>query len=155
MSSSKFSKSESSAEKDRRIYKRIRLTPLFVEPIQIKVGNNDKIVPGIMADLSSAGVAIITYGKILCGENITINLNLQGLASKQIKGKVLKVREDTSTYLVVILFDALQKSISKHLELVAMDFEDCETKWTRGDFNFCFKECTYYPYCSKSVKKEF
>ena len=142
-------------EQDRRIYRRIRLTPLFVEPIQVKVGKNEKTVPGIIADLSSAGISIITYGKIPCGEKITIDLNLKGLKSKKIEGKVLKVQENTSTYVVVILFDVLQKSIAKHLELVAMDFEDCETKWTRGDFNFCFKECAYYPYCSKTVKKKF
>lgn len=144
---------ENPVNMDRRKYKRIRLTPLFIEPIQIMIG--EKLIPGIIADISKAGMAIITYGKIPLSAKISITLGIKNIDFKKIEGTVLKVRENSNTYLVVIIFDKQQNAILKKLELIAMDFEDCETKWTRGDFNICYKECSYYHYCSKSIKKKF
>ena len=141
------------SKKNRRQYRRIRLTPLFVEPIQIKIGESGKPIPGIMADLSAAGVSIITYGKLPIGETIKISFKVVGIPTAAIEGEVYKIREQSSTYLVVILFKDLHPEIADHLEKMAMDFEDCETKWTRGDFDFCNEDCAYYKYCSKTVKK--
>ncbi|MCP4482247.1 MAG: PilZ domain-containing protein [bacterium] len=140
---------------NKREHRRIRLTPLFVEPIQIQVGDSDKLVPGIMADLSVAGVSIITYTHIPLGKNISLNFKLGGIDTGVIHGKVYKIREQSSTYMVVILFDDFQEKIAKDLENIAMDFEDCETKWVRGDFDFCSQDCAYYSYCTKIIKKEF
>lgn len=140
---------------ERRKHKRIRLSPLLIEPISISVSSvrGTSAVPGIIADISPVGMAIIMYDNVSVGTKLEMDFNLLGLHIHKLKGTVSHMRANYNTYIMVISFDTLQQGIARQIETIAMDFEDCETRWYRGEKDFCAKTCGYYTYCSKSVKK--
>jgi hypothetical protein len=139
---------------ERRKHRRVRLSPLIIEPVQIRVPNvkGHQLLPAIISDLSAGGMAMLTYVKIPTDTHIAVDFNLKGLKLGNVKGKILQVRSHYNTHVVIIKFDKLQRGVQNHIEHIAMDYEDCEIKWTRGDKNICYKSCEYYAFCSKSIK---
>ncbi|MFC1546716.1 PilZ domain-containing protein [bacterium] len=140
---------------NQRKHRRIRLSPLIIEPVQIRIPDvkGRETVPAIIADLSARGMAMLTYVKIPIGTEIAIDFNLIGLKIGNVKGKITHIRSHYKTFVLVIKFNKLQKVVQNQIEHIAMDYEDCEVQWKRGDKNFCTKACEYYPFCSKSIKK--
>ncbi|MFH1715302.1 MAG: PilZ domain-containing protein [Elusimicrobiota bacterium] len=140
---------------EKRRHRRVRISPLLIEPIQIRIPETkvSQPAPGIIADISAGGIALMTYLDLPIGTQIDLGFNLFGLKLEKLKGRVARVKEHYNTYMMAIIFDKACRSIDKHIDTVSMDFEDCETKWVRGEENICKKTCSYYDYCTKPVKK--
>jgi c-di-GMP-binding flagellar brake protein YcgR len=140
--------------KERRKYKRFETSLSIIEPVELIVPKLKKKLVGIIADISAGGMAIIMYSKIPAGTKIDLSFSLIGLKLKNIRATVVRIRENYNTFLTAFQFDKLSKTLEKHINEIAMDYDDCEIKWVRGETNICSRGCKYYPYCPKSIKKK-
>jgi len=112
------------------------------------------ILPAIMYNLSTGGIAIVTFDRVPVGAEITLNLKLAGINLKNVKGRVIRVEGKKMTFLIAISFKKLNKDIKKIISKVASDADLCETKILLGEKQACTFKCNYYDLCTNPMKKK-
>jgi len=142
--------------RERRKHKRFPTLSL-IKSVEISSPNLNlkSSMPAIMFNISAGGLAFITFYPFPVNSIIVFNLELGDISLKNVKGRVVRIEEKKSTFLIGVEFLNLSKRIRKKIEEMAEDYIDCEARILRREEIICFPEsCSYYPLCCKKEKKE-
>jgi c-di-GMP-binding flagellar brake protein YcgR len=120
------------------------------EPIQIALDN--KAVPGILVDLSAGGMALLTFQNIPIGTVVNLSIQVPGLKTQSMAGKVVWAIAKGDMWRIGIMFTHIDPVDFRHINRLAFDCADCDTKLALGVTDICFDKCSYYPLCDKSTK---
>ena len=136
------------------------------EPVELKVISNGKkiSIPGYIMDLSAGGLGMLTLGKqsseLAPGTPFMLDLKLPDLNSHNVEGQVVriekgkraKIHHSNDEWFLSLRFTNVKSSLIRHLNRMAEDWSICETKIQMRLPDVCFKECSYWGLCEKSVK---
>lgn len=123
-----------------------------VVTLDIKTNKDFRHDEAVIIDLSAGGVAILTAADIPVGAEFKLSFQLPSLHIKSIKCIAVRVEKKTDINKVGIKFIEISPKDRKHLNKIAQDYSDCETKLFLGLTDVCFKKCHYFPLCDKDVK---
>ena len=138
---------------ERRKFKRYPVIHEMDRPIQLTLEKD--VLPAVLVDLSAGGMALLTYASIPIGKEINIIIDFPGFKSHTLNGQVVWSLPKGEMFRVGIAFNKLDPVDFRHINRMAFDFTDCQTKLTLGVTDVCFKKCSYYSLCQKEVKKKF
>ena len=137
--------------KERRKHARLPVLHEIDEPIQIAI-DGQKSVPGILVDLSASGMSLLTFTLVPVGSNINLSINLPGLKTKELKGRVVWTIEKGDMWRMGLAFGSIESSDFRHINKMAIECSDCDTKIALGVPDPCFEKCSYFPLCAKPMK---
>ncbi|MHB9154510.1 MAG: PilZ domain-containing protein [Endomicrobiales bacterium] len=135
---------------EKRRHNRLPVLHEMDEPIQIAM--NNKAVPGILVDLSAGGMSLLTFTSIPVGTEVTLSIDVPGLKTQPLGGKVVWALAKKEMWRIGIVFSRIDPIDFRHINRLAFDCSDCETKLALGVTDICFDKCSYYPLCEKPVK---
>lgn len=135
---------------EKRRHNRLPVLHEIDEPISIMLDN--KAVPGILVDLSAGGMALLSFTQIPVGTEINLSIDIPGLKTQPLGGKVIWALSKGEMWRIGIVFTKIDPLDFRHINRVAFDSTDCDTKLTLGVTDICFEKCSYYPLCEKSIK---
>ncbi len=137
-------------QQDKRRHSRLPVLHEMDEPIHIAFNNEH--VPGILVDLSGGGMALLTFASAPVGTAISLIIDVPGLKTKPLLGKVVWTLSKGDMWRIGIVFTAIDPIDFRHINRLAFDCTDCDTKLALGVTDICFEKCSYFTLCSKSVK---
>jgi hypothetical protein len=135
---------------ERRKHQRYPVIHEMDQPIQLALGN--EIIPSVLVDLSAGGTALLTYSNISLGTHLSLSIDLPGLKTKELKGHVVWVIAKGDMWRIGIAFTHMDPVDFRHINRMAFDFNDCETKLSLGVNDVCSDKCSYFSLCQKPVK---
>lgn len=135
---------------ERRKFKRSPVIHEMDEAIQIGLGNEN--VPGLLVDLSAGGMSLLTFNSLPLGTPINLCIDLPGLKTHHLMGKVVWSVPKGEMWRVGITFNQIDPIDFRHINRMAFDFSDCETKLALGVKDVCFEKCSYIKMCRKPQK---
>jgi hypothetical protein len=135
---------------EKRKHNRLPVLHEMDEPIQVAV--NNKAVPGVLVDLSAGGMAILTFASVPVGTELNLSINVPGLKTQPLKGKVVWTLAKGDMWRIGIAFTAIDPVDFRHINRLALDCSDCDTKQLLGATDVCFEKCSYFPLCTKPNK---
>lgn len=135
---------------EKRRHNRLPVLHEMDEPIQILL--EGKTVPGILVDLSAGGMALLSFTAMSVGTNINLSIDVPGLKTQQLEGKVVWAVAKGEMWRIGIVFTKIDPLDFRHINRVAFDATDCDTKLTLGVTDICFEKCSYYRLCEKPIK---
>ncbi len=106
----------------------------------------------VIIDLSAGGLGMLTAAELSLGAEFDLSIKLPSLKSSAIKCEVVWVLEKQDINKVGIKFKKINKNDMEHLNKIAQDHTDCETKLLLGVKDVCFKKCHYFALCKKNAK---
>lgn len=136
------------------------------EPIVLRIAINHKALslPGFILNLSAGGMKIMTLGNQVAqlkeGIPFDMDLNIPNLSTHHIEGKIVrikkgdkaKLRHSNDEWFLGLLFTKIKSQAAHHINRMAEDWSVCETKMQMSLPDICFRECSYWDICEKSVK---
>ncbi|MBN1384270.1 MAG: PilZ domain-containing protein [Elusimicrobia bacterium] len=139
---------------EKRKHKRFPVLYNLIKPVLIRTEGmeSNASMPAIMANLSSGGMALLTFTPIPTGQILIIFLDLKSLHVTNIKARVTRCENKGGSYNLGIQFLDLSKEIADKISKMADDFDLCETRILMGDKPICRKGCTYAPHCQRTAK---
>ncbi|MGM0442333.1 MAG: PilZ domain-containing protein [Elusimicrobiota bacterium] len=143
--------------KDRRKHRRLPLTLSIAKPIRIEMSTDqhEDTIPGILADLSAGGAAMIVFHRLPKESRIDFNLNFLGV-KKHLNGVIVREEEKfDETFIVGIQFDNPSEELEDMIEDMAEDHDICEIRYAMNPETACFPDCDFRPLCGKRIKKDF
>ena len=135
---------------EKRRHNRLPVLHEMDEPIQIML--NNKTVPGILVDLSAGGMALLSFTAIPVGTDINLSIDVPGLKTQALEGKVVWALSKGEMWRIGIVFTKIDPIDFRHINRVAFDATDCDTKLTLGVTDICFEKCSYFCLCEKPIK---
>ncbi|MFH1368902.1 MAG: PilZ domain-containing protein [Elusimicrobiota bacterium] len=135
---------------ERRRYKRSPVIHEMDETIQIGLGTD--AIPGLLVDLSAGGMSLLTYSALPLSTLINLSIDLPGLKTHHLMGKVVWTVPKGEMWRVGITFSKIDPADFRHINRLAFDFSDCETKLALGVSDVCFEKCSYLKLCHKPQK---
>ncbi len=135
---------------EKRKHSRLPVLHEMDEPVQIAL--DKKAIPGILVDLSAGGMALLTFTSIPVGTEINLSIDVPGIKTKWLLGKVVWARAKAEMWRIGIAFTKIDPSDFRHINRIAFDCADCDTKQALGVTDICFDKCAYFPLCDKPVK---
>ncbi len=144
-------------ENERRSNKRLPLTLSIAKPMRLEFHSEhyDKTIPGILANISAGGMALIVFDHIPEGSMIELDLDFMGV-KRQMRGKIVRVeRKFEDVHMVGVTFDKESRKLKQVVEKMAEDYDICEVRFIVKRDKACFPGCSFSPLCGKSIKKEF
>jgi hypothetical protein len=135
---------------EKRKNRRMPIIKQFGEPVIMQI--DGKSVPGVILDLSADGVSMISYAHIPAGTEICMTIDIPTLKTKPMKGKVVWSMPKGDMWRMGIYIDTMDTLDAKHVNRMAIDFNDCENKIALGVPDVCFEKCSYYQICEKPQK---
>jgi len=135
---------------ERRKHQRYPVIHEVGHPVQLNFGG--KTFPGVLIDLSAGGVAMLAYKNIPLGTPISLSINLPGLDTKELSGHVVWVIPKSEMWRIGIAFTQIDHLDFRHINRMAIDFNDCEKKLSLGVNDVCVPKCSYLELCQKPVK---
>lgn len=132
---------------ERRKHKRSPVIHEMDEAIEIALG--EEKVPGLIVDLSGGGMSLLTYTSLPLGTVLNLTMNLPGLHTHLLTGKVVWSVPKGEMWRVGITFSRIDPADFKHINRMAFDYADCETKLALGVKDVCFDKCSYLKLCQK------
>ncbi|MGA2090678.1 MAG: PilZ domain-containing protein [Endomicrobiales bacterium] len=135
---------------DKRRHSRLPVLHEMDEPIHIAL--NNKQVPGILVDLSAGGMALLTFASAPVGTEISLTIDVPGLKTKMLSGKVVWTLSKGDMWRIGIVFTSIDPVDFRHINRLAFDCTDCDTKLALGVTDICFEKCSYFSLCEKPVK---
>lgn len=141
---------------DRRRHVRFPIITECVKPVEFKVfpSENKEMLPGIITQLSSGGMALVSFTPIKVGTSLFFSIDLPHFKINMLEGKVVRVEQKGESYLVGIHFNNISPDDRVLLNRMGFDFSDCELKLSFGISDVCFKNCAFYPLCEKPQKQK-
>jgi len=139
---------------DRRKHNRFPLIKDLAEPIDLFVQGEGKPrgIPAVITDLSAGGMSMVVFAHITGDTKLKLVINLPGVQGLEVEGHVAWTEAKGDTTAVGVQFTRISAEDSRHINHMAEDFQDCETKLSFGLKDVCFKQCAYWPLCHKPVK---
>jgi len=137
---------------ERRKYKRYPVLHEIDKTIQIAIDR--KVLPGFLVELSAGGMAILTFASIPVGTELNLSLDLPGLKSQTLAGRVVWSLSKGEMWRLGIAFTKIDPVDFRHINRMAFDYSDCITKLTLGVTDVCSEKCSYYELCQKPEKIE-
>ena len=132
-------------DKERRKHKRGKLPPLFIKLTSHKC---NKLIPGIIMDISAGGMAVLTYEPYEIGAILSFDLSfLKGILPEYIEGKIVRIEEKREIFLIGVLFTNIDNKSKNLLDKLSNDFHNCSDKWLRSEKMECNKSCSFYKFC--------
>jgi Tfp pilus assembly protein PilZ len=135
---------------EKRRHNRLPVLHEMDEPIQIALSNKD--VPGILVDLSAGGMAILTFTSVPVGTEVNLSVEIPGLKTQPITGKVVWSLAKGEMWRIGIVFTKIEPADFRHINRMAFDCYDCETKLSLGVTDVCVEKCAYMNLCAKPSK---
>jgi hypothetical protein len=115
---------------EKRRHNRLPVLHEMDEPIQIALGG--KAVPGILVDLSAGGMALLTFTSIPVGSDVTLSIDVPGLKTQPLSGKVAWLLSKGDMWRIGIVFSQIDPIDFRHINRLAFDCADCDTKLGLG-----------------------
>jgi Tfp pilus assembly protein PilZ len=135
---------------EKRKHNRLPVLHEMDEPIQISLDN--KTVPGILVDLSAGGMALQTFTSVQVGTEVSLAIDVPGLKTQPLNGRVVWSLAKGDTWRIGIVFTQIDPVDFRHINRLAIDCSDCDTKLTLGVSDVCFDKCSYFAICDKPSK---
>ncbi|MCL2485239.1 MAG: PilZ domain-containing protein [Endomicrobia bacterium] len=135
---------------EKRKHQRMPVIKKFDEPIIIDIGG--KQVPGVILDLSADGMQLLTYANIPLNTELFLSLNLPNLKTDTMRGKVVWQRVKDNMFLHGMHITDMNTLDAKHINRMAIDYNDCENKIILGVPDVCYEKCSYFNLCEKPQK---
>src|SRR5258708_8604220 len=139
-------------QQERRRHPRLPLHLSVAKLVDFKFDGFDQSAPAVLVDLSAGGLAMICFALPAMAKDLTFRLTLPGLVNAKLKGKIIRARRKGETYQVAIEFTEFQDKWAHLISKLAKAYTACDERLAQGDRHFCFKECAFYPLCSKEEK---
>ena len=108
--------------------------------------------PAIMTNLSAGGMQLITFLAPPHAKKLDMMLNLPGLFHMPVVGRVVRVLEKGETFVVGIQFVKISTKHQKHIDRMAVDNLDCDTRVSLRLPEACVRDCTFHSLCHKAQK---
>ncbi|MEW6558346.1 MAG: PilZ domain-containing protein [Elusimicrobiota bacterium] len=145
---------------ERRKFKRFPVLYRLAKPVLLrldgeKTGKTEEVIPAIMSDLSAGGMAILTFLPLAIsplGKTLIITFDLTVIQGNHVKGRVVRCENKDGLYILGIEFLNLPDDIFDKINLMADDFDSCETRILLGEKPICRKGCRYSEHCQRRVK---
>ena len=139
---------------EKRKFKRFPVLYYLIKPVLLRTEDTESgaSMPAIMANLSSGGMALMTFSPVSIGQKLIISLDLKTLHVKNFKSKVVRCENKGGSYVLGIEFLDMEKEISDKINKMADDFDLCETRILIGDRPVCRKSCHYSEHCQRTAK---
>jgi len=135
---------------EKRKHHRMPVIKQFGEPVQIRI--KDAVFPGIILDLSADGVSLMTYADVPVGTGVCFSIDIPALKTKTMNGKVVWSSPSGNMWRIGIQISIMDTLDSKHINRMAIDFNDCENKIILGAPDVCAEKCSYRQICAKPQK---
>jgi len=129
---------------ERRKHPRLPLHLSVAKLVDFTCEGLDQPSPAILVDLSAGGLSMICFALPKLAEKVTFRLELPGLVSARVKGRVVRAHRKGETYQVAIAFDEFQDKWSHLISKLVDSLHQCEDRWDQGDRAHCPKECAYH-----------
>jgi c-di-GMP-binding flagellar brake protein YcgR len=142
---------------DRRKHQRFPIIKDLAEPIEIVLTGKDPVsLPGVLTNLSAGGLDLILMGEMgeqRKAQNIQLSLShLHGFDNIKLSGRIVWTSEKGGTTLVGIEFTQISPKHREYINTMAKAYWECEGRIDRGEFEICFRECSYWNLCNKPAK---
>ncbi|MFH1666028.1 MAG: PilZ domain-containing protein [Elusimicrobiota bacterium] len=138
---------------ERRKHVRLPVMKNIAKPVELLLGKSTTPAPAILLDLSAGGMGLLSFIPIKEGSKVCTKIDLPGLKTNTIEGKVMWDISKEETFRIGISFTKIEDHDFNHIEKMAEDFVKCETKIVQAEHNICFPKCRYHAVCDKSIKK--
>ncbi len=120
--------------------------------LDIKTQNSFRHDEAVIIDISSGGIALLTSADLKIGTEFKMSIQLPSINIDSIECIVVRVENKPDINKVGIRFLKISNKDREHLNKIAQDYSDCETKLLLGLSDVCFKKCHYYTVCNKDAK---
>ncbi|OGS26777.1 MAG: hypothetical protein A2297_02155 [Elusimicrobia bacterium RIFOXYB2_FULL_48_7] len=137
---------------ERRKHARLPVMKNIAKPVELLLGESSTPVPAILLDLSGGGMGILTFVPFKPGTVICAKIDLPGLKTNVIEGKVMWDIARENTFRLGISFVKIEKEDFDKVEKAAEDFVKCENKIALEEKNICHPRCHYHAICDKKIK---
>lgn len=139
---------------DRRRHTRFPIAADLIKPVEFNVFPSDikGTQPGIVTHLSPGGMTLLSFTPIKVGSSMFFSINLPHFTTSTLEGQVVRVESKGESYLAGIHFTQISPDDRERLNLMGLDYSDCELKLSFGIKDVCFKDCGFYVLCDKPVK---
>ncbi|MDR1695743.1 MAG: PilZ domain-containing protein [Endomicrobium sp.] len=135
---------------EKRKNRRMPIIKKFDEPVMLTV--DGKKVPGVILDLSSDGMQLITYANIDLNTEFYFKINIPVLRTETILGKAVWSKTKGDMFNIGIHIINMEPIDAKHINRMAIAYNDCENKIILGVPDVCYLKCPYYYVCEKPQK---
>jgi len=132
------------AIQERRKHPRLPLHLSVAKLMNFKCEGLDHPAPAILVDLSAGGLSMICFALPQIAKRVTFRLDLPGLASAQMHGRVVRAHRKGDTYHVAIAFTEFQKEWAHMIAKLVKSYNTCQEQWAQGDRLHCPKDCAYH-----------
>lgn len=136
------------------------------EPVVLQFSQNHKkiSIPGYIINLSAGGMGILTLGAqastLHLGTDFVLDFKLPHLVSHNVEGKIARIQKgrkaqqhhSNEEWFLGLHFTKIKPVLADHINVMAEDWSICETKVQMNLPDICFRQCSYWDLCEKSVK---
>ncbi|MFA5161515.1 MAG: PilZ domain-containing protein [Elusimicrobiales bacterium] len=145
--------------KERRKHARLPIMHGVLEPVDVAYelpsgSGKSAAQPAILADLSAGGMRLMTFLEPPKGRLLEMRLDLPGLGAVPVRGKISWIHGKGGVYMTGIAFTEISNQATHKIELMAEDYEDCETRVELKLPEACVPNCRAHFLCNKQQKDE-
>ena len=154
-------RSQNGHKAERRKHPRLPVVEGLIEPIDLHfdVSPNGKASkgapksqPAILTNLSAGGMSLLTFVEPPHAKVFDMKIGLPGLNHVPVQGKVVRVHAKGQTFNVGIQFVKISTKHQKHIDRMAVDNLDCDTRVSLRLPEACVRDCTFHSLCHKAQK---
>ena len=143
---------------ERRKHKRFPVVKKLSETVDISVVSPDQqgaeiTMPGVIVDISSGGMRLITFAPINENSGLSLNMDLPAIGKAEMDAKVVWTRQKRGIYEIGMEFIKIPEEISQKLQKMGEAYEKCITSLANGKTNTCSQECPCYMICDNPARK--
>ena len=158
--------SPNASQQERRRQPRLPVMRNVGEPIDLQVIRDHRktSIPGFILNLSAGGLRIVTLGdqaaELTIGTPFILDVHIAPKYQYLVEGRIVsmqksdkaKLHHSDGEWFLGLEFTKIKDSDAKELNRLAEDWNICETKIKMNLPDICYKECSCFPFCEKTVK---
>jgi len=138
---------------ERRKHHRFPVIKDLAEPIDIFLMDEPaRDLPAVLTNLSAGGMSLMVFAHVSGDTRLKLVLNLPGLEGIELHGHVTWTSSKGDTTMLGVAFNHIPHDTVKCINHMAEHYQDCELKLSFGLKDVCFRQCSYWPLCEKTVK---
>lgn len=142
---------------DKRKTPRVPVLHNIVEPINLfykTEEGKEQSVLAILADLSSAGMRLISFLEAPFSSHLELTMDIPALGKLAIKGKTAWVKKKDAVFTMGIEFSEIPAETALKIKHMAEDFADCDTRILLHLPEVCSPACKAHVLCNKIHKDD-